>query len=47
MKKLLLTVIFCSGFTFGQNILSFSNDQYNGINGVVFSPTNSYFNPNK
>ena len=47
MKKLLLTVIFCSGFAFGQNILSFSNDQYSGINGSVFSPTTSYFNPNK
>lgn len=47
MKKLLLTVIFCSGFTFGQNILSFSNDQYSGINGSIFSPTTPYFNPNK
>ncbi|TGN30311.1 DUF5723 family protein [Empedobacter tilapiae] len=47
MKKLLLIVIFCSNLIFGQNILSFSNDQYSGINGSLFSPTTSYFNPNK
>ena len=31
----------------GQNILSFSNDQFSGINGSTFSPTTTYFNPNK
>lgn len=46
-KCLLFIILFCSNLVFAQNIVSFSNDQYNGINGVVFSPTNSYFNPNK
>lgn len=37
----------CGIAGFGQNILSFSNDQYSGINGSIFSPTTPYFNPNK
>ena len=40
-------MFFCSGFGFGQNNLSFSNDQYSGINSAPLSPTTPYFNPNK
>ena len=47
MRKLLLSPALCSMLCFGQNILSFSNDQYSGINGSIFSPTTPYFNPNK
>lgn len=47
MNKLKHILLFCSIASFGQNILSFSNDQYSGINGAIFSPTTPYFNPNK
>lgn len=47
MKKYLYIPLFCSALSFGQNILSFSNDQYIGINGSIFSPATPYFNPNK
>lgn len=40
-------MFFCSLFGFGQNTLSFSNDQYSGINSAPLSPTTPYFNPNK
>ena len=47
LSKLLYLMFFCSGFGFGQNNLSFSNDQYSGINSAPLSPTTPYFNPNK
>jgi hypothetical protein len=47
LSKYLSIILLCPFIGFGQNILSFSNDQYSGINGAVFSPTTSYFNPNK
>jgi len=47
LKKYLYIPLFCSALSFGQNILSFSNDQYIGINGSIFSPATPYFNPNK
>ena len=47
LNKLRYILLFCSIASFGQNILSFSNDQYSGINGAIFSPTTPYFNPNK
>ncbi len=47
LNKLLHILLFCTITSMGQNILSFSNDQYSGINGSTFSPTTTYFNPNK
>ncbi|WP_313374068.1 hypothetical protein [Chishuiella sp.] len=48
MKKIVYVISFiCSHYLYGQNALSFSNDQYSGINGTVLSPTTPYFNPNK
>lgn len=47
MNKFLPLILFCSTYGLGQNILSFSNDQFIGINGATFSPTTPYFNPNK
>ena len=46
-KSIFLFLFIISKLSFSQNIISFSNDQYSGINGNVFSPTTSYFNPNK
>ena len=47
LNKFLPLILFCSTYGLGQNILSFSNDQFIGINGATFSPTTPYFNPNK
>lgn len=47
LKKLLFLCCLNVSFAFfAQNNLTFSNDRFSGINGVVLSPTQSYLNPN-